>query len=111
VRFGHEAIDRNDPAEQERIMKFNTPLANQVIFHTALDITAALRQVATFGLDDHTTVHGLRHRSATTWVHCGTDLVIVAALLGHARREDPQTHPPERRRVHTSPRPAPRRRV
>jgi len=43
LRFGHEAIERNDPAEQEKIIKFNTLLANCVIFHTALDMTAALR--------------------------------------------------------------------
>ncbi len=49
LRFGHEAIERNDPAEQEKIIKFNTLLANCVIFHTALDITAVLRQLASEG--------------------------------------------------------------
>ena len=46
LRFGHDAIERNDPAEQEKIIKFNTLLANCVIFHTALDMTAVLRQLA-----------------------------------------------------------------
>jgi TnpA family transposase len=49
LRFGHEAIERNDPAEQEKIIKFNTLLANCVIFHTALDMTAVLRQLADEG--------------------------------------------------------------
>jgi TnpA family transposase len=46
LRFGHDVIARNDPAEQEKIIKFNTLLANCVIFHTALDMTAVLRQLA-----------------------------------------------------------------
>ncbi|MDX6688530.1 MAG: hypothetical protein QOF86_4658 [Baekduia sp.] len=49
LRFGHEAIERNDPAEQAKIIKFNTLLANCVIFHTALDMTAVLRQLAREG--------------------------------------------------------------
>jgi len=49
LRFGHDAIERNDPAEQEKIIKFNSLLANCVIFHTALDMTAVLRQLAAEG--------------------------------------------------------------
>ena len=49
LRFRHEAIERNDPAEQEKIIKFNTLLANCVIFHTARDMTAVLRQLAREG--------------------------------------------------------------
>jgi TnpA family transposase len=49
LRFGHDTIERNDPAEQEKIIKFNTLLANCVIFHTALDMTAVLRQLAAEG--------------------------------------------------------------
>jgi site-specific recombinase XerD len=39
------------------------------------------------GLDDHVTAHVLRHSFATTLVRGGTDLVITAELLGHARLE------------------------
>ena len=46
LRFGHDAIQRNDPAEQEKIIKFNSLLANCVIFHTALDMTAVIRLLA-----------------------------------------------------------------
>jgi len=51
LRFGHDTIERNDPAEQEKIIKFNTLLANCVIFHTALDMTTVLRQLAAEGLE------------------------------------------------------------
>jgi TnpA family transposase len=49
LRFGHDTIEHNDPAEQEKIIKFNTLLANCVIFHTALDMTTVLRQLAAEG--------------------------------------------------------------
>lgn len=49
LMFGGEVIGRNDPAEQEKIIKFNSLVANCVIFHTALDITATLRQLAAEG--------------------------------------------------------------
>ena len=39
------------------------------------------------GLDDQVTAHVLRHSFATTLVRGGTDLVIAAQLLGHARLE------------------------
>ncbi len=58
--FGSEVIERNDPAEQEKMIKFNSLLANCVIFHTALDMTTVLRRLiaegATDDLDDLATI-------------------------------------------------------
>jgi hypothetical protein len=47
--FGSEAIERNDPAEQEKMIKFNSLLANCAIFHTALDMTAVIRELVAEG--------------------------------------------------------------
>jgi integrase/recombinase XerC len=59
----------------------------------AHDIITAIARAA--GLQDDATVHILRHTFATTLVRGGTDLVLVAELLGHARLETTRryTHP------------------
>jgi TnpA family transposase len=49
LMFGKEVIERNDPVEQEKIIKFNSLVANCVIFHTTLDMMAVLRQLVAEG--------------------------------------------------------------
>ena len=39
----------NDPAEQEKLIKLNTLLANLVIFHNALDIMDVVRELVAEG--------------------------------------------------------------
>ncbi len=49
LRFGKDIIERNDPAQMEKILKFNTLVANCVMFHTALDMMAAVRELVADG--------------------------------------------------------------
>jgi site-specific recombinase XerD len=51
---------------------------------------AAIAEAA--ALDDLASAHTLRHTCATIMVRGGTDLVTVAALLGHARLETTRTY-------------------
>ena len=61
------------------------------------------RQIAdNAGLDDQTTAHILRHTFATTLIRGGTDLVIVAELVGHSRLDTVRVYTPTH-----SPRPRP----
>ncbi|MEU8108623.1 Tn3 family transposase [Nonomuraea muscovyensis] len=46
--FGGVLAD-NDPEEQEKLIKFNTLLANLVIFHNALNISDIVRQLVAEG--------------------------------------------------------------
>jgi TnpA family transposase len=49
-RFGnHGVIAANDPEEQEKVLKFSTLLTNAVIFHTTLDMMAAVRELIAEG--------------------------------------------------------------
>jgi integrase/recombinase XerC len=56
----------------------------------ARDVIARIAHAA--GLSDYTTAHVLRHTFATTLVRGGTDLVIVADLLGHARLDTTRSY-------------------
>jgi site-specific recombinase XerD len=44
------------------------------------------------GLEEDTTAHIGRHTFATTLIRGGTDLVVVADLLGHARLDTVRTY-------------------
>lgn len=46
LRFGREAIGRNDPDYQKKIIKFNELVANCVIYSNTCDITAAANALA-----------------------------------------------------------------
>ena len=49
-RFGNRGIIAdNDPDEQEKVIKFATLLANCVIFHTVVDMTAVIRDLIAEG--------------------------------------------------------------
>jgi TnpA family transposase len=50
LRFGSGGVlGSNDPAEQEKMIKFNSLLVNCVVFHTALDISDVLRDLVAEG--------------------------------------------------------------
>src|SRR5271166_5223848 len=50
LAFGNNGVlADNDPAEQEKLIKLNTLLANLVIFHNALDIMDVVRKLAAEG--------------------------------------------------------------
>ncbi|MBE1582752.1 Tn3 family transposase [Nonomuraea angiospora] len=50
LRFGNDGVIAvNDPAEQEKMIKFNSLLANCVIFHTALDMMEVMRRLLAEG--------------------------------------------------------------
>ncbi|MBD2894164.1 Tn3 family transposase TnXo19 [Actinomadura sp. RB99] len=50
LRFGNAGvIADNDPVEQEKLIKFNSLLANCVVFHTALDMTEVIRELIAEG--------------------------------------------------------------
>jgi integrase/recombinase XerC len=50
--------------------------------------SAIFQKIATAGgLDDEITAHTGRHTFATTLIRGGTDLVLVADMLGHSRLE------------------------
>ncbi|MEU7633045.1 Tn3 family transposase [Nocardia sp. NPDC049220] len=50
LSFGNNGVlADNDPVEQEKLIKFNTLLANLVIFHNALEITDVVRRLVAEG--------------------------------------------------------------
>jgi TnpA family transposase len=54
ARFGNNGvIAENDPAEQEKAIKWNSLLCNLIVFHTAVDMMEVIRQLIAEGLDGH----------------------------------------------------------
>ena len=77
--------ERQDWPRQEGPALFLNQRGDRLSVKAAHDIITGI--AARAGLDDDITAHVLRHTFATTLVRGGTDLVIVAELLGHARLE------------------------
>ena len=50
TRFGNQGvIAENDPAEQEKSVKWNSLLCNLIVFHTAIDMMEVIRQLVAEG--------------------------------------------------------------
>ena len=70
-RFGNEGRVRdNDPAEQEKQVKFSALLTNAVIFRTTLGMTTVLRQFAAEGWEikpEDLAILNCATRPSSTW--------------------------------------------
>lgn len=49
LAFGSEVLADNDPEHQEKLIKFNELMANAVIYHTTLDLTAVVNGLVADG--------------------------------------------------------------
>jgi hypothetical protein len=87
TRFGNQGvIAENDPAEQEKSVKWNSLLCNLIVFHTAIDMMEVIRQLVAEGwqvtaedlaqLSPYLTSHILRFGAyATDELHIPPDVL------------------------------------
>jgi len=73
------------PGSDDQPALFLNKRGHRLSVRGAHDVITGIASSA--GLEDGVTAHVLRHSFATTLVRGGTDLIIAAELLGHARLE------------------------
>jgi len=82
--YAHWLTDRADwPGADTQPALFLNRAGHRLSTRGASAIFSAI--LASAGLDDDASAHVLRHTFATTLVRGGTDLVVVADMLGHTR--------------------------
>ena len=100
LRFGNAGvIADNDPAEQEKTIKFNQLLANCAIFHTTVDMMTVIRDLQAEGhvvtLDDLATISPYITENIKRFGDYPTDELAVFpdAFDPHLQLHDPSSTP------------------